>query len=323
MIIKYLLKVYRLPYHFYRIINRMINQRHAYDYSETNDGWKKYGNTPVYGNYSTGSMFDPYVCKINEIYYMFVSERKTGTIIRLDSINGMEWTNRIVCLSGTHGEEWNSIVNRCCVLVKDNLWHMWFSAQVNGRSTIGYAQSKDGCVFSIISSSPVLKAEEDYEGVSVMNPCVLWDKASHVFKMWYAAGENYEPDVICYAESIDGIIWKRCKYNPVLKPIKEHKYEKYKVGGCHVTKNDNGYMMYYIGYQNLDVARICEAYSDDGIHWIHSARNPILSPTFNSWDSDAVYKPTVVYNNDGSIYIWYNRRRSKNEYIGFVKKEKK
>ena len=323
MIVKYLLKACKLPNRFCRIINRMINQRHAYDYSETNGGWKKYGNIPVYGNCSTGSMFDPYVCKINETYYMFVSERKTGTIIRLESINGIEWTNRVVCLSGTHGKEWNSIVNRCCVLVKDNLWHMWFSAQVNGCSTIGYAKSKDGCTFSIVSPSPVLKAEEDYEGVSVMNPCVFWDKVSHIFKMWYAAGENYEPDVICYAESIDGIAWKRCKYNPVLMPIKENKYEKYKVGGCHVIKIENRYMMYYIGYQNLDVARICEAYSDDGINWIHSTGNPILSPTFNSWDSNAVYKPTVIYNNDGSMYIWYNGRCNKNEYIGFAKKRKK
>ncbi|MCD7923962.1 MAG: hypothetical protein LUI85_04395 [Bacteroides sp.] len=67
----------------------------------------------------------------------------------------------------------------------------------------------------------------------------------------------------------------------------------------------------------MDVARICEAHSNDGVNWIRSLENPILSPTYNSWDSDAVYKPAVVYNDD-SIFVWYNGRYGRKEYIGFA-----
>lgn len=40
---------------------------------------------------------------------------------------------------------------------------------------------------------------------------------------------------------------------------------KYKIGGCHVIElSENELLMFYIGYQNLDVARICYAKSIDG-----------------------------------------------------------
>ena len=37
-----------------------------------------------------------------------------------------------------------------------------------------------------------------------MNPFVMYEDGK--FKMWYAAGETYEPNVICYAESDDGVL---------------------------------------------------------------------------------------------------------------------
>lgn len=220
-IFRFLLGLYKIPNCIYCAIRRLINQQHAYDYPVSQGGWKKYGKEPVYGNSYTGIVFDPYVCKIDKSFFMFVSERSTGSIIRLESKNGIKWTNRIVCLVGTDNGSWDSKVNRACILFKDNLWHMWFSAQTEKRSTIGYAISKDGGVFGKVLEYPVLEAVEKYEGVSVMNPCVIWDDKMQIFRMWYAAGENYEPDVICYAESTDGFIWKRHSANPVLKPDKK------------------------------------------------------------------------------------------------------
>lgn len=81
--------------------------------------------------------------------------------------------------------------------------------------------------------------------------------------MWYAAGEGYEPDVICYAESKDGKHWvKRTK--PIKCADPEIAYEKSKVGACDVIRSsDNKYVMAYIAYQNVNVSRICLAYSDN------------------------------------------------------------
>lgn len=317
---KYLSKIHRIPKFLYRIIERKINQLHAFDYPDTSEGWEKYGSKPVYGNYATGSIFDPFVFYHNNIYLMYVSERNSASIIRLESKDGIKWKNKVICINGSHKNQWDSIINRASVLLNNGIWHMWFTGQYKDESCIGYAISTDGIFFHKVIESPILTANTEYEGKSVMNPCVIWDETDKIYKMWYSAGEQYEPDVICYAESKDGISWQRYKNNPIINPNKNNKYEQYKIGGCQVIKNKNQYEMFYIGYQNVDVARICQAHSTDGIHWKRESQNPILSPTRNSWDSDAIYKPTFICQQDGSIFLWYNGRKKKNEYIGFAKK---
>ena len=77
--------------------------------------------------------------------------------------------------------------------------------------------------------------------------------------------------------------------------------------------------MYYIGYQNVDVARICYATSKDGIHWVRKDNNIIIAPSRNRFDSDACYKPAVV-ERDGKLFMWYNGRYNNDEYIGLATK---
>lgn len=304
-----------MPCKLYRTAERIRNRQHAYDYPDTSSGWEKYENNPVFGDAVTGSIFDPYVIKYKEKYILFASERKSGSIVRLESIDGKRWKNKGVCLTGNN-YEWDIAVNRACSVFKDDIWHMWFTGQSNNRSVIGYAMSKDGLKFNLVLDIPVLKPMEKYEGNSVMNPCVLWDEEKEIYKMWYSAGEDYEPDVICYAESKDGVLWYRY-HEPIMKPDRKYKYSQYKLGGCDVKYQNGKYVMFYIGYQNVDVARICEANSFDGIHWNPSINNPILSPTCNSWDADAVYKPSVIFE-DNMQQIWYNGRCDRKEYIGLA-----
>lgn len=144
--------------------------------------------------------------------------------------------------------------------------------------------------------------------------------AKKCFKMWYSAGETYEPDIICYAESKDGVLWKK-HFHPVLAKYPQHEWEKYKVGGCQVIQlQDGSFKIYYIGYQNLDVARICMANSTDGIKWERNDENLLISPSKNAWDADAVYKPTIV-EKDNVLFMWYNGRNAHEEYIGLAIKK--
>lgn len=154
-----------------------------------------------------------------------------------------------------------------------------------------------------------------------MNPCVLWDDADSVFKMWYSAGEKFEPDVLCLATSKDGINWEKHGQNPVFTHGID-KYDQCKVGGCDVVKVNGRYLQFYIGYENIDNARICVAESNDGIDWKRIKQNPILSPTKGAWDSDAVYKPSVCFDiKKNNAYLWYNGRKGHNEYIGLATKK--
>lgn len=310
-----LLKSYRIARNWLR--NYWRNQQ-KYSMLPEYNSWKKFGNQPVWGNKESGIVFDPYVFQGDRCFVMLVSERLTHGIDRLESCDGIRWEKRRTIISRTPNT-WQHLVNRATMVQINGVYHLWYTGQSPDISCIGHTTSQDGLHFEN-ADQPCLKADLKFEGVSVMNPCVLWNKNKQVYQMWYAAGENYEPDVLCYAESIDGDHWKKWE-EPVLTKYTKHKWEKAKVGGCDVVLEDDGtYTMYYIGYQNIDLARICFATSFDGIHWIRPENNLILSPSKSSWDSDACYKPAVVRQNN-KLYLWYNGRKGIEEYIGLATKE--
>ena len=301
-------------------VRRRINQLYAYDYPEENFGWHKYENNPVLGDATTGSLFDPCVRIVNQAYWMCLSCRANHSIVMLTSRDGYNWNwdNAVEILRGIEDSNWETRVNRACFLVKDNLWHLWYTGQKNGISKIGYAISEDGINYIRMTSQPILFPEYPFEGENVMNPCVLWDEEREIYRMWYAAGEGYEPDVICYAESKDGKKWKK-KMRPVICADPEVAYKKNKVGACDVIKLSNGgYLMAYIAYQNVNVSRICLSYSNNGIDgWVNYEDVPILSPGKGKWDAHAVYKPTFCVDREKkSMILWYNGRTAHNERIG-------
>lgn len=266
------------------------------------EGWDKYKNNPVLGDESTESLFDPYVFVDKDgTYRMYVSWRKKGAIAVTTSKDGINWSELKI------------------VLDKDGLYHMWYTGQSNEISKIGYATSEDGYSFNK-KSEPVVINEKEWEKDSVMNPDVIYDKEEKVFKMWYVAGETYEPDVIAYATSEDGINWNKYSQNPILRANKDKKtLDNYKVGGCDVHKlSNNLYIMFYIGYTDINTARIFIAKSQDGINWVRTGR-PIIVPEKGKFDAEACYKPSAIFDNKNNRWmLWYNGRTSDKEYIGLA-----
>lgn len=298
------------------LLRRQHNKKTIYNYPAESGGWKKY-RAPILGN-KNEIYFDPFVKMVKDVFVMFVSYRNKNTIRITYSKNGIDWSQPFDIFSGRLGM-WDSIVNRASFVIKDGRCYMWYTGQCDGISSIGIAVCEDGVHFKRYRSEPIITAEMEYEGVSVMNPCVIWDNEDEKFKMWYSAGENYEPDVVCYATSDNGIEWVKHRKNPVLEKGIEL-YDRAKVGGCEVLKKEDKYYMFYIGYENIDNARICEANSEDGINWKRLEYNPIIAPSKSYWDKHAVYKPTVILYRDNWL-LWYNGRVKNREYIGFATKK--
>ncbi len=144
--------------------------------------------------------------------------------------------------------------------------------------------------------------------------CVI--KVGDEWKMWYAAGETYEPNVLALATSTDGINWTKDRINPIFVKDASNEYERDRVGGCQVLRTGLGYLMFYIGYRDINTACICAALSPDGrTGWKRCKLNPLVTPTDGEWDADSCYKPSALYDN-GSWRIWYNGRKKWDEYIG-------
>ena len=298
---------------------RVLNRRTAYSYPPENDGWIKYGSQVLGGE--NGTFYDPFVRRVDNRYVMMVSHRNTKSIVRCDSKDGIHWSKPASVLEADEASCWEDRVNRACYWIKDGVWYLWYTGMTVNEAKIGLAISKDGYHFERYQQNPIIVPTESHEQGAVMNPCVLWDDADSVFKMWYSAGEKFEPDVLCLATSKDGINWEKHGQNPVFTHGVD-KYDQCKVGGCDVVKVNGRYLQFYIGYENIDNARICVAESNDGIDWKRIKQNPILSPTKGAWDSDAVYKPSVCFDiKKNNAYLWYNGRKGHNEYIGLATKK--
>jgi predicted GH43/DUF377 family glycosyl hydrolase len=99
-----------------------------------------------------------------------------------------------------------------CVLIEGALWRMWYlscvgwefkDAKPQHRYQIKYAESRDGIHWDKTGVVAVgFKSSDEY---AISRPCVVKD--GNVYRMWYSyRGMAYR---IGYAESADGITWRR------------------------------------------------------------------------------------------------------------------
>ena len=289
--------------------------------------WEKYdgGNNPILGSQETGTLFDPFVMYDDGKYKMYVSKRNIGSIVVYESEDGINWSNDfVIALAPSNKSKWENIVNRATVMKYNDKYYMYYTGQYGNNGTIensniGLAISEDGYTFKRYGNNPILDYKDEENADSVMNPYVFYDEDDKIFKMYYASGETFEPDRICYAISNDGIKWEKYENNPILKKSDNKRaLDNFKVGAVDIIKvAKNSYVMYYIGYEGLYDAKIFKATSNDGINWKKYSYTPIVKPAKNGWDSSAVYKPSVVFNEKrNEWFLYYNGRRENEEYIG-------
>jgi len=280
--------------------------------------WVKYEHNPVLGGGELGTVFDISVLKEDKEYIMYSSWRPKRSVAVSTSSDGMNWTTPEIVL-GPNGEtDWEDDINRPAVVKKDGVYHLWYTGQYKGKNSwIGYAVSMDGKNFVRQSDRPVISPTEPWEKVAVMCPHVIWDEQEGIYKMWYSGGEQYEPDAIGYATSNDGLRWNK-RLQPVFVADPTREWEQYKVTACQVIKRKNDYLMFYIGFRDIDFAQIGMARSKNGIdNWERFAGNPIITPTEDTWDESATYKPFVIQEKDRWM-LWYNGRNKHLEQIGLA-----
>jgi predicted GH43/DUF377 family glycosyl hydrolase len=284
--------------------------------AETAGGWVKSPANPVMGG-KYGTCFDISVLKEGDTYRMWLSWRPRRSVALVTSTDGIHWSEPPRIVLGPRGETgWEDDINRPVVVKRGEIYHMWYTGQAKGRSAIGYATSPDGIRWTRRSDRPVLEPGAAWEKVALMCPHVLWDERAGLYRMWYSGGDQFEPDAIGYATSPDGLSWTKDPANPVFRPDPASRWDGHKVTGVQVIKTDDTYLMFYIGFRDVDHAQIGLARSRDGLHdWQRHPANPIIRPGKDQWDHDACYKPFALY--DGSQWLlWYNGRHGSLEQIG-------
>ncbi len=284
--------------------------------------WTKAAENPVLGG-TLGTCFDNYVLKEGVTYRMWFSWRPKKSIAEVESADGIHWSEPKIVLLPNAASGWEDDVNRPGVVKRPDGYHLWYTGQAHGHSAIGHAFSADGRKWERTSTLPVLTPELPWEKVAVMCPDVMWDESQ--YRMYYSGGEQYEPDAIGYATSSDGLHWTKAG-QPIFAADPSHAWEQHKVTACQVIRRENWFIMFYIGFRDINHAAIGIARSRDGIHdWERLPGNPIIQPEAGQWDGEACYKPAVVFESGGASggrwRLWYNGRNGNLEQIGLATHE--
>ena len=280
-------------------------------------GWRKFANNPVLGA-NLGTCFDMSLLREGLTDRMWFSWRPKKAVALVEGADGVHWGPPVIVLGPNPRTDWEEDINRPVVVKRPDGYHMWYTGQARGHSWIGHATSPDGKTWTRTGARPVLGPEAPWEKAAVMCPHVLWDEETKRYQMWYSGGEQYEPDAIGYATSADGLSWTKHAGNPIYRADPARAWERHKVTACQVVRHGDWYVMFYIGFRDIDHAQIGLARSRDGISgWERHPANPILRPGAGKWDADAVYKPFAIPG-DGRWRLWYNGRRGSVEQIGMA-----
>ena len=191
---------------------------------------------------------------------MYLSWRSTNSIAFVEGVDGVHWSEPVIVLSPDFTTGWEDDINRQIVLEKDGKYLMWYTGMKflgagermsSGRSCIGYAESDDGIHFTR-RKDPVMEPEEAWEKNQPDVPsCIVGMKNGKFLECGIRQEVSGEPDQIGYAESEDGIHWKKHPQNPIFRPEPTHFWEKEIVSACQIFPMDGYYYMFYIGFEDM------------------------------------------------------------------------
>lgn len=171
------------------------------------------------------------------------------------------------------------------------------------RNTIGLAISPDGeSRFEKFSRAPVVDRNET-DPFSISYPWVMRDAGR--WRMWYGSNLDWGADqaemahVIKYAESDDGIHWRR---DGVIA-IGHKSPGEYAIAKPCVLKDSALYRMWYS--HRGPAYRIGYAESDDGIRWRRMDEHAGISVSASGWDSESI-QYAFVFRHRERLYMLYN-----------------
>lgn len=183
-------------------------------------------------------------------------------------------------------------------------------------TSAGVAESGDsGLTFERRSRAPILQRSE-VDPWMVSQPVVRREEA--VWRMWYISGLGWEEvggELVSryhlkYAESQDGIAWKRTGRVAIDLVDGERNIAR----GC-VVRSDDGYEMWY-SRAGDDGYRLGYARSPDGLDWTRLDAEAGLDPAPGEWDESIAY-PWVV-DVGPARYLFYNGRGFGRDGVGLA-----
>ena len=268
------------------------------------------------GEWDEGSILGGSVIFLDDTFRMWYSkglfaeyEKNIGYTTSADGIHWTKYPDNPVLFTGPAGSWDEGRVIFPTVLMRDNVFHMWYIGQPAGsdnlESKVGHATSTDGIYWVKDSQNPLL------DKGSVGSPdagYLLGLSAIHddsLYHMWYGANNDVDDYLYtCHATSQDGITWSKDPENPVLtgdawdNPIC--------IPGP-VLFNGSAFQMWYIGSEEGSTRKAGYATSADGTVWVKPSDSPVLTGGQpGEWDEEAVAKGIFYDSINQKYMMWYS-----------------
>lgn len=197
-----------------------------------------------------------------------------------------------------------------CVIKDGSTYKMWYGGQQNGGSIwIIYCTSTDGETWGNFQVVVSPGDEGTYDTSQCYDSQVI-KVDSTTYKMWYTGYDGSNTHII-YCDSTDGINWSN--HQRVVAPGDEGTYDTQWAGHSAVILDGSIYKMWYSGATGTSKF-LYHIYctSSDGINWSgHTKVINYNTDSEGSWDSDAIYEPSVVKQN-GRYRMWWLARDGSN-----------
>jgi predicted GH43/DUF377 family glycosyl hydrolase len=182
-------------------------------------------------------------------------------------------------------------------------WNL--AVTVPWKNELGLAISKGpGMPFERFSRFPVMRLDE-VDPYTLSYPSVL--REGNRFRMWYGSNLRWGPEkrdmlhVIKYAESDDGIHWRR----PGTIVIDSATPDENAICKPHVVHDSDRYRMWFCSRPFAEQYRIQCAESDDGVTWRRLGQDRGIEVSASGWDSQSIEYPSV-FDHQGRRYLLYS-----------------
>ncbi|MBN1318492.1 MAG: carboxypeptidase regulatory-like domain-containing protein [Anaerolineales bacterium] len=293
----------------------------AFGFAKSADGsiWKKWDANPILtvgpvASWDHKTIYDPVVLKNGatyEMWYYATNSSNETAIGHATSSDGIDWDkdpNNPVLTTGSPGSWDSSRIYAPSVIENGGAFVMWYQGYDDEWNVgIGRATSVDGTIWVKDPAYPVLEPggegtwDEDYVG----RPCVIYDTAAAVYRMWYE-GQNEKGEGFGYAYSPDGIVWTKSAMNPILFPGLTGAWDEEGIGFPEVIQDGASYEMWYTS-SGEDKNYIGHAEANPGGwitgHVVDGAHNPLVAAQIYALDDALNIISSGVSDADGAYAI--------------------
>ncbi len=204
-----------------------------------------------------------------------------------------------------------------CILRKQNQYYLYYlgwnlSVTVPWRNSIGLAVGEGSDpVFHKVSRAPLLDRSE-VDPYSISYPFVLHDEG--IYRMWYGSNLSWGPEqkdmahVIKYAESTDGLHWKR----EGRIAIAHKESSEYAVSKPSVLKEHGLYHMWFA--HRGESYQIGYAQSENGLEWRRMDERAGIACSATGWDSEMLCYPYVFFRGSEKFMLYNGNEYGKSGF---------